>query len=76
MSVKKTISFHLMTTGPKTVDFMSNLSETLPGHVESLQYSFEFFLAVILLELIVIICKKKCVLKILLTSGDLNIGLT
>ena len=34
-------------------------SDTLPGHEESPQRFFEFFLAIILLEIIAIVCEKQ-----------------
>ena len=67
--VWKTIIFHLMTSGTKTVDLRSNLIENAIGAWKEISnVFFLFFLAIILWELIAIVCKN-------LTVGDLNIDM-
>ena len=68
-----------MTSGAKTVDPRSNLiGKHYWGLKRAIQCFFEFFLAIILLELIAIVCEKNRHFpkKLpLVTSGDLNINL-
>ena len=53
------ITSHLMTSGAKTVDLTSNLIEKRYwGMKRAIQCFFEFFLAIILLELIAIVCEE------------------
>ena len=54
-----TLIFHLMTSGAKPNDLMSNLiQKRYRGIKTALQYFFEFFLGIILLEIIGIACQK------------------
>ena len=55
----KNDNFYLMTSGAKIIGLRSNLIEKLyRGMKRVLQCFFEFFLAIILLEIIMIVCGK------------------
>ena len=58
-------SFHLMTSGAKTIGLRSNLTKNVNGAWGELLnvFFFEFFLAITLLEIIAIVCEKINFLK-------------
>ena len=67
----KMIIFHLMTSGAKVVDLRSNaIEKNYWGMKRAIRY-FLFFLAIVLLELMPIICKKKSPFSQNLAFGDL-----
>ena len=66
------IFFSLMTSGVKNIDLRSNLIENVTGAWRELSNAFlEFFLAIILLEIIANVCEKKQPFSRNLTFGDL-----
>ena len=57
---ERTIIFHLMTSGAKTIDLRPNLIAKRNWDMRraSKCFFFEFFLTIILLEILAIVCEK------------------